>query len=1646
MMANPNDVKKLLEYHHSRQVPEKTIQEPEISAPENNAPETIDWNRVDPRLYSALSRLGYGAPQNEPNVPREQSPLGQNYAGRPRAFVENALKDPEYNAGFFPKAREKGGFFGDVLDKVVDPITAGLDALWQAYGRPTWGGPKAAAEISPEFKEKYYDPWMAAWDPTVSAEEWGKPESNLSYKLLYQLKDMIGPSIEEKGTFGRTAYDVFRGVLQPPTTVGLFDEARAAAKDAGVPFGELFKRGYESWEDMPSPYQMGSNLYDPLDLLAAGIGKVSKATGLTKAVSKIPAVGNILAPEARLLTRYTDEITEAGKALKTAEELGMKPVTKGISKLWKLTPESEALEKTYNAMDLFGDELEFARKRFDNADAMGEALDKAVDAADAAISPRASRRSLVSQQSLTLAEGWKGKGKEWAERFKAGIPKWEEANKLAQEAGQSVDEFLDAARKTEGPAKQLATELKNTPRSLEHLQYEMMVDLEEYMGTRAAELYGVENASRFNEFMNMLKSGQSLLFLSTNPLYALNNIMNNMATAIVHGVPGYIKPSNLWQRIGTPIRAKAGIGAADTGAELIGGLAEPAQKAIRQATGKMAKEAGLPTGGSKWTRAESAIKGAQETKAGKIITWPQQLAQAGERIQGEMATAAGTMKAWRKLWKEGALIPEIPNTAKMPLAARLSDYGLLDDFRSAIRSSMNPSEIVEALYKGGGNKAERVLDTLGDTISPTDVQLLKENFSGELQRLNKAANPREEAQKILSELKDRNSETYQNMLDRQLNLDQKRLRQNLYGGVVGIQNDIDDIWFDTYTARDRAYNSFFDTHRRMGTTAGDYDAMVARVEGYFDSTFEKTSSRTKQMIDALKRAGHDGVESWFVNLDEWKNKVDAARSAQKKLNPSSPTYMSEKARLWTDYFAWLDGEKLGAQRRYLEGIANVKNQEVRDAIEAILQDKAMATEAYRKVLEEGWQKANQADNWLDINRAHVEMQAKREQIYGAMMQSQKDLYSKLAEASKEVGDVVQETLEGLHDIVHPDMALDFSDITALNVESLNKTLPVIAEAMRTAPVGDYAKLDPDTMKMLQNYVESSVIPSMAEARVGSKKLGEYWRDQAMLNYSRRYGYNQYLGYIFPYEFWYTTSLGHWAKKFIQKPGLLATYARMRRALNETEEGLPSRLRGMVKFELPFLPDWAGDAFVDPLSIGLPLENFLYGPESYFEWGAERDTLEKRLAEAKEKGESEDVIREIEAQLAEAPERNFMDVMGIFTSPGLPLQLAELFANPQKDLSDLQMLSPGSRFIKNLSAVAGGGKGIDIEGWVRGRVNDLLGTNIRTQDEWETYRVERMLSNMAADGIISAEEANKAIIEHTGPAWEEAQKRAAYETGVKGLTPFGDSIYPTGEKRQRELSGQLGSIYAQKPEEGAAWASQEPAYGTDAYEAWKEREPESYKTWRERKSQWYDLHPEYNTRQMIFDLPGERYRNYLSGKIWDIIGENKNAKTLLDRMFGEDLDAFYDGNASTEQIARLANALGIQFPTMAEPEIGEPAVKGFEEGKPVFSQGTATDAQVETFANYLATIEQKFGRDIYDKQNEYYRIKESSSADAKLYLKQHPELDTYWTFARQFKADNPDIAKIAWPSTGTTSESTTSANMDLLQRVAQRLARRGYRRG
>jgi hypothetical protein len=338
---------------------------------------------------------------------------------------------------------------------------------------------------------------------------------------------------------------------------------------------------------------------------------------------------------------------------------------------------------------------------------------------------------------------------------------------------------------------------------------------------------------------------------------------------------------------------------------------------------------------------------------------------------------------------------------------------------------------------------------------------------------------------------------------------------------------------------------------------------------------------------------------------------------------------------------------------------------------------------------------------------------------------------------------------------------------------------------------------------------------------------------ALLNYAERNRFDELMSLVFPYHYWYTRSGLNWARRMMQDPARLALYIRYKRLMNQINEerGLRQRFEGRWKIPTPqgLLPTWMDQAlYVDPTSILFPMSAF-----DRADW-------------------------ENEEQANDLLTRLYQGARQFGFRPYAPVELGlQLTGALGESKENIGSFLPQTGVIRGASAMleAGPAGGYNIEAPVR----RALG--LGEQEPWDPYRVQRMLSSMAADDpnlalvALRAQElqqrAAKGDVDlrvatgeegaattplraiQQGYGWtddqlQEAQamlrtavQRAGVERGVSALASFAGvpaSVVTTGEQQQLQL---------QREGQAQVWSPENPQGSRAAYEAWRAGHPEQY---------------------------------------------------------------------------------------------------------------------------------------------------------------------------------------------------------------------------
>jgi len=553
--------------------------------------------------------------------------------------------------------------------------------------------------------------------------------------------------------------------------------------------------------------------------------------------------------------------------------------------------------------------------------------------------------------------------------------------------------------------------------------------------------------------------------------------------------------------------------------------------------------------------------------------------------------------------------------------------------------------------------------------------------------------------------------------------------------------------------------------------------------------------------------------------------------------------------------------------------------------------------------------------------------------------------------------------------------------------------------------------DPDTTRQLQDYMRRSVYGRMSDNKLAAIRWGQNRRDAALLNYTKRYNIDSLANIIYPYEFFYTRSFLRHLSRIFDKPGYYAFYARLRNMQRNTlySPGFPTRLRDKVKIPMPFLPDWAGGGlWVDPFRQLFPFEQLATPLETMARENSMVDQrtatiLQSWLQEGKySDAEIRDAInsrsghvweqaKTMAEQNVDRETSNPFDFMNLIVSPSLPINiLYNVLKGTPNEINNL----PPTRAIQAITSLAG---------WASG--NPTAGVNVEApirralgMDEfprWHQYRIERQLANMAVEGY-DTNEVQRAMIEQAGPLYEEAKRRAGLEAATGTATSWAgmtSNMYGEGEEQFRGMQQQLNAAFQ--------WANETGD--------------------RSRVNEFFDEHPEYESRLALFDEPEERLRGYMVDLVWDTYnGFDRAQKAQIREGLGDIFQmTFLDKETRSYDAVDIATmAMWVRFMRQAEqvpnvPEAQQAPSEMVQMMTPAAMQGGIDYLDPGIAAgvtDYRDTKDALFPH-WYALLDRYYST-EPSQRDA--FKNAWPELEAMWAWENDFLRNRPDLIPYVKP--------------------------------
>jgi hypothetical protein len=577
----------------------------------------------------------------------------------------------------------------------------------------------------------------------------------------------------------------------------------------------------------------------------------------------------------------------------------------------------------------------------------------------------------------------------------------------------------------------------------------------------------------------------------------------------------------------------------------------------------------------------------------------------------------------------------------------------------------------------------------------------------------------------------------------------------------------------------------------------------------------------------------------------------------------------------------------------------------------------------------------------------------------------------------------------------------------------------------TKPMESIQGADDATQAQLRRYVKQ-VQNDMATSKLATVRYGEQQRDFAMLNYGKTYGFDRAFQVVSPYELYYTRSMFTWAARALDKPALFSNYARLKMQQQRYERDIPERLRGKIKIPAPFLPDWMGDGlYIDPLGqlffpaqFLKPFERLeqdktqqeLEAERILQEWAADGSITGADIQQAQNKQGPAYERAIAEAQIRRESEiANPMDFFSTMFGPAwylsAPLNAAGIKV-PGISKGDPNKIStlPITNTARAIDTVTAGSWAEPIgdligligkpEEWIRKKAG------LPALGEYGEYYQKRQVANMVAEGLITSEDAQIAMIEKQGEIWEQAGERVKMELAVrvpgaaalyaglhegpKGLAQaalpslFGAGLLPAGELEYRGLKSE--------------WN-----------EAWKKADAGD----KEAINAFFDEHPEYQAYLAKGKDDGELMKSFMIGQIWDGYMQlgatnQKQARKEMGELFSQ---AFLD--KETRSYESIDTDTLIQWAQMLNKRTPQ-AVNTQPLNTPPAPELNLYNEDVTGVTDEYFRQRKEDHGNYYSLEQGYYSLPKSQRGS---FLLANPELKEYWDFKKTWEKTYPDLVPI-----------------------------------
>lgn len=588
-----------------------------------------------------------------------------------------------------------------------------------------------------------------------------------------------------------------------------------------------------------------------------------------------------------------------------------------------------------------------------------------------------------------------------------------------------------------------------------------------------------------------------------------------------------------------------------------------------------------------------------------------------------------------------------------------------------------------------------------------------------------------------------------------------------------------------------------------------------------------------------------------------------------------------------------------------------------------------------------------------------------------------------------------------------------------------------------------SKLDEDTQRLVKAYIDKIIRTDLANTKYKTGKFSEMMRDAALLNYSKRYGFDNFLTLICPYQFWATRSFMNWTKRMTSHPKLFRTYARLKDMEDRNKkEFMPSKVSGKWGVPLPFLPDWMGGKVFMSMEQLFPMMNFANVFEDYDEdkENVIISTAKEYLAQMKTEGRitSEEYSQAInpatrndspywqeayaQAQLTESSDNSLPGLLQDFLGLSVPLSIGQsLYTGDNSSWNQF----PITRFGNNMRALIGDnwiGKGVQgiltaPEKALRKATEDEFGSTFEYNEfgNWGDYYIKLQIRDMMIEGLIDPLDGIEAMVEKDGNAiWEQAAERQRQENLMK--MQGGGALRAIKQMAEDYKGGEMDSDMFWKDFFGVMTEIVLSPFGQtivrEGETEWRHKQAErseAMEQGKEATNQFYDENPEMSYANLAFQTDDEQI---LRQGLYKVITQNYYDLSLAEQeMFKETVGTDFERsiiNKDTRAIETMdiykltayARALTGRAPYGALEKLG------YDKNQvEVINVPEVPQTDIDIIDNYYKERDTLYpGMSSVDKI--YWKL---NAEDRKAFSEANPNLAPYQEWNKKQKEDNDVIS-------------------------------------